>query len=204
MIFLSSQIFTNDLLAIQSKSRLSRWFQKKKWAGGNSDWYWRLICQTMILIGLIILLTVITMNTNKCWTGYLFHFWMKRQYNRFYSMEYWGYRWHLYNLISIFNKVNFKKNTAVATKYFILSRKYGVTKRTPDGEVTLYDNGTPRNTFESFFEAIHRREDTFYVVSFSGDHLLLPAASRNQSARPRMSLILPSILLPVNGKLKWT
>jgi hypothetical protein len=81
----------------------------------------------------------------------------------------------------------------------LISRKYGETKRTPDGELTLYDTATPRFTFESFFEAIHRREDTFYVVSFSGDHLLLPAASRNQSARPRMSLILPSILLPVNG-----
>ena len=83
--------------------------------------------------------------------------------------------------------------------FWDLSSKYGVTKRTREGGLTLYNSDKPRFTLDSFFEAIHRREDTFYVVSFSGDHLLLPAASRNQSARPRMSLILPSVLLPVNG-----
>ena len=63
--------------------------------------------------------------------------------------------------------------------------------------ITLYDDETPRFTYASFFEAIHRREDTFYVVSFSGDHLLLPASARNESSRPRMSLLLPSV--PLNG-----
>lgn len=46
--------------------------------------------------------------------------------------------------------------------------------------------------------AIRRRDDTFYVVSFSGDHLLLPAIAHNNTLRPKMSLVLPS--LPVNGK----
>ena len=63
--------------------------------------------------------------------------------------------------------------------------------------ITLYDEETPRFSYASFFEAIHRREDTFYVVSFSGDHLLLPASARNESSRPRMSLLLPSV--PLNG-----
>ena len=50
---------------------------------------------------------------------------------------------------------------------------------------------------------IDRREDTFYVISFSGDHLLLPAsfAGRNQSSRPKMSLLLPSITVNMNGNL---
>ena len=59
----------------------------------------------------------------------------------------------------------------------------------------------PRFTYESFFEAIDRRDDTFYVVSFSGDHLLLPASAKNQSTRPRMSLIMPSVRVNLNGKL---
>ncbi|KAL1131849.1 hypothetical protein AAG570_011460 [Ranatra chinensis] len=42
-----------------------------------------------------------------------------------------------------------------------------------------------------------RRDDTFYVVSFSDDHLLVPALAHNMSLRPRMSLILPTV--PVNG-----
>lgn len=66
-------------------------------------------------------------------------------------------------------------------------------------ELTIYDHSTPRFTYESFFEAIQRRDDTFYVVSFSGDHLLLPASFHNQSSRPRMSLLLPSVV-PLNGK----
>ena len=68
------------------------------------------------------------------------------------------------------------------------------------GEITIYDSHTPRFTYESFFEAIERREDTFYVVSFSGDHLLLPASSHNQTSRPRMSLLLPTLAVPMNGK----
>lgn len=50
----------------------------------------------------------------------------------------------------------------------------------------------------SLFEALGRREDTFYVVWFSGEHLLLPASSKNSTGRPRMSLVLPA--LPINGK----
>ncbi|XP_034194358.1 bZIP_ATF6 domain-containing protein ATf6 isoform X1 [Osmia lignaria lignaria] len=48
----------------------------------------------------------------------------------------------------------------------------------------------------SLFEALGRRDDTFYVVWFSGEHLLLPASSKNSTGRPRMSLVLPA--LPVN------
>ncbi|XP_045134373.1 cyclic AMP-dependent transcription factor ATF-6 alpha-like isoform X2 [Portunus trituberculatus] len=44
----------------------------------------------------------------------------------------------------------------------------------------------------SFLEAIQRRDDTYYVVSFSPDHLLVPATARNDSARPRMSLLMPT------------
>ena len=64
--------------------------------------------------------------------------------------------------------------------------------------MTLYDQETGQGfSYEALFEAIQRREDTFYVVSFSGDHLLLPAKSKNESSRPRMSLLLPSV--PLNG-----
>lgn len=49
----------------------------------------------------------------------------------------------------------------------------------------------------SLFDALRRRDDTFYVVWFSGEHLLLPASRKNNTARPRMSLVLPAV--PVNG-----
>lgn len=73
----------------------------------------------------------------------------------------------------------------------------------PRNGITLYKTETPRFSYDSFFEAIHRREDTFYVVSFSGDHLLLPASARNESTRPRMSLLLPSVAVPLNGKARF-
>ncbi|XP_077339745.1 cyclic AMP-dependent transcription factor ATF-6 beta isoform X2 [Lithobates pipiens] len=48
-------------------------------------------------------------------------------------------------------------------------------------------------------DAIERREDTFYVVSFRRDHLLLPAISHNKTSRPKMSLVMPA--LPVNDSV---
>ncbi|XP_030053160.1 cyclic AMP-dependent transcription factor ATF-6 beta isoform X2 [Microcaecilia unicolor] len=50
-------------------------------------------------------------------------------------------------------------------------------------------------TYEDFMGAIDRREDTFYVVSFRRDHLLLPAISHNKTTRPKMSLVMPAMAL---------
>uniref|UniRef100_A0A182VU40 BZIP domain-containing protein n=1 Tax=Anopheles minimus TaxID=112268 RepID=A0A182VU40_9DIPT len=47
--------------------------------------------------------------------------------------------------------------------------------------------------YAEFFEEIGRRDDTFYLVSFSDEHLLLPALAYNKTNRPRMSLILPTV-----------
>ncbi|XP_053675947.1 cyclic AMP-dependent transcription factor ATF-6 alpha [Anopheles nili] len=47
--------------------------------------------------------------------------------------------------------------------------------------------------YAEFFEEIGRRDDTFYLVSFSEEHLLLPALAYNKTNRPRMSLMLPTI-----------
>lgn len=51
----------------------------------------------------------------------------------------------------------------------------------------------PHKNYQDFFEAIHRRGDTFYVVSFRRDHLLLPATAHNKTRRPKMSLLLPAM-----------
>lgn len=46
--------------------------------------------------------------------------------------------------------------------------------------------------YAALFKEIHRQNDTFYVVSFRGDHLLLPALAHNNAFRPKMSLMLPT------------
>ncbi|CAK6981904.1 cyclic AMP-dependent transcription factor ATF-6 beta [Scomber scombrus] len=51
----------------------------------------------------------------------------------------------------------------------------------------------PEVTYNDFLDAIDRREDTFYVVSFRRDHLLLPAISHNKTSRPKMSLVMPAM-----------
>lgn len=51
----------------------------------------------------------------------------------------------------------------------------------------------PFDKYAEFFEQIHRQDDTFYVVSFRADHLLLPALAHNKTFRPKMSLMLPAV-----------
>ncbi|CAH1164608.1 unnamed protein product [Phyllotreta striolata] len=52
----------------------------------------------------------------------------------------------------------------------------------------------PDHIYSEFFEAINKQDDTFYVVSFTDQHLLLPALHHNKTRRPKMSLIMPSIM----------
>ncbi|KAM9444080.1 cyclic AMP-dependent transcription factor ATF-6 alpha [Clarias gariepinus] len=51
----------------------------------------------------------------------------------------------------------------------------------------------PHHTYSNFFDEINRRGDTFYVISFRRDHLLLPATNHNRGSRPKMSLVLPAM-----------
>ncbi|KAM4022029.1 cyclic AMP-dependent transcription factor ATF-6 alpha isoform 2-T2 [Anomaloglossus baeobatrachus] len=62
--------------------------------------------------------------------------------------------------------------------------------KNPVNELQIYYS-SPRS-YQEFLEAIRRRGDTFYIVSFRRDHLLLPATNRNKTSRPKMSIILPS------------
>ncbi|KAM9130005.1 cyclic AMP-dependent transcription factor ATF-6 alpha isoform 1-T1 [Pangshura tecta] len=68
--------------------------------------------------------------------------------------------------------------------------------RNSGNELQVY-YGSLRN-YQDFFEAIHRRGDTFYVVSFRRDHLLLPATTHNKTRRPKMSIVLPAINISEN------
>ncbi|XP_047410865.1 cyclic AMP-dependent transcription factor ATF-6 alpha isoform X2 [Sciurus carolinensis] len=68
--------------------------------------------------------------------------------------------------------------------------------RNSGNELQVY-YASPRS-YQDFFEAIHRRGDTFYVVSFRRDHLLLPATTHNKTTRPKMSIVLPAININEN------
>ena len=53
----------------------------------------------------------------------------------------------------------------------------------------------PQINYEELLSAIHRRDDTFYLLSYSSkDHLIIPPVSQNSSeVRPRFSLLIPLI-----------
>ncbi|XP_051233855.1 cyclic AMP-dependent transcription factor ATF-6 alpha [Dicentrarchus labrax] len=64
-------------------------------------------------------------------------------------------------------------------------------EKNPGSELQVYY--APHHTYGDFFAEINRRGDTFYVVSFRRDHLLLPATSHNKGSRPKMSVVLPAM-----------
>ncbi|XP_030311300.1 cyclic AMP-dependent transcription factor ATF-6 alpha isoform X3 [Calypte anna] len=68
--------------------------------------------------------------------------------------------------------------------------------KNPGNELQVY-YASPRS-YQDFLEAIRRREDTFYVVSFRRDHLLLPATTHNKTRRPKMSIVLPAVNINEN------
>ena len=69
----------------------------------------------------------------------------------------------------------------------------------PSNEVELYGIQPQLYDYSTLFGSFQRRNDTFYVVSFSSDHILLPAqAPLNASSRPKMSLVFPAV--PINSK----
>ncbi|XP_006873497.1 PREDICTED: cyclic AMP-dependent transcription factor ATF-6 alpha [Chrysochloris asiatica] len=68
--------------------------------------------------------------------------------------------------------------------------------RNSGSELQVY-YASPRS-YQDFFEAIRRRGDTFYVVSFRRDHLLLPATTHNKTTRPKMSIVLPAVNINEN------
>uniref|UniRef100_A0A669EVM8 Activating transcription factor 6 n=1 Tax=Oreochromis niloticus TaxID=8128 RepID=A0A669EVM8_ORENI len=64
-------------------------------------------------------------------------------------------------------------------------------EKNPGSELQVYY--APRHTYTDFFDELNRRGDTFYVVSFRRDHLLLPATSHNKGSPPKMSVVLPAM-----------
>lgn len=91
-------------------------------------------------------------------------------------------------------------------KYFSRDRPIKTVQKMVDIPVVdRYSNNQAVEVFSptlsrhaSLFEALGRKEDTFYVVWFSGEHLLLPASQKNDTARPKMSLVLPAV--SIDGK----
>lgn len=63
------------------------------------------------------------------------------------------------------------------------------------GQNSLQVYQASHRNYDEFYQAIDRRDDTFYFVSFSGDHLLLSAAPQNRTSRPLMSLVMPAMML---------
>ncbi|XP_043555933.1 cyclic AMP-dependent transcription factor ATF-6 alpha [Chiloscyllium plagiosum] len=81
------------------------------------------------------------------------------------------------------------KKTDIAQ--YVTGMYTNIDKKDSGSELQVYY--APDERYPNFFEAIRRRGDTFYLISFRRDHLLLPAISHNKTTRPKMSLVLPAM-----------
>lgn len=101
-------------------------------------------------------------------------------------------------------KVENRPSVVSSTAYrkYLLSQNNGraSARWIANNEIQVYESLADRYLFDAFFKAIEKKDDTFYVVSFSADHLLLPATKHNSTVRPRMSLLLPA--MPMNETMQ--
>ncbi|XP_033096940.1 cyclic AMP-dependent transcription factor ATF-6 alpha-like [Anneissia japonica] len=65
-------------------------------------------------------------------------------------------------------------------------------ENTDERGLQLYDNLFDRR-YANLLDALDRKNDTFYVVSFRRDHLLLPALQHNNTGRPKISVLMPAL-----------
>uniref|UniRef100_A0A8D3DF77 Activating transcription factor 6 n=1 Tax=Scophthalmus maximus TaxID=52904 RepID=A0A8D3DF77_SCOMX len=84
-------------------------------------------------------------------------------------------------------KTENKENAQILTVQYTETTE----EKNPGSELQVYY--APHHTYSDFFDELNRRGDTFYVVSFRRDHLLLPATNHNKGSRPKMSLVLPAM-----------
>lgn len=78
---------------------------------------------------------------------------------------------------------------------FAVDKRRTTTTSTEAGEVDVFRR-PPKKIEEQYaelFAELRRRDDTFYVVSFNADHLMLPALEYNKTERPKMSLMFPAL-----------
>uniref|UniRef100_A0A2C9LDA5 BZIP domain-containing protein n=1 Tax=Biomphalaria glabrata TaxID=6526 RepID=A0A2C9LDA5_BIOGL len=102
-----------------------------------------------------------------------------------------------------------KKKNYPPVKHFGSNSFGRYTQSVPNSEVNgpaVNSNTYPIQVFSGAYDsrqrllnAIHRRNDTFYVLSFSTDYFLVPATAHNKTMRPRMSLLMPVVTPLVNG-----
>lgn len=79
-------------------------------------------------------------------------------------------------------------------------KKYDVEDKGSENSLELFKPSISEE-YLRLFRGIKRQDDTFYVLSFNMDHILLPASAYNKSSRPKMSLMLPAGDPSLNGDI---
>lgn len=101
-----------------------------------------------------------------------------------------------YRKMQLRNRRNKKKPE---DKYAVERRR--VVTQEDAGQVDVFNSGNKGEMkYAELFKELRRRDDTFYVVSFNADHLMLPALAYNKTKRPKMSLMFPA--LGFNGTIE--
>lgn len=109
-----------------------------------------------------------------------------------YMPEYMEYKPNIKNIYKESKNIKSYSKKRQTLLNSMISMKKTLSQSVDRNQIEIFKPKKSGGKYSKLLKEIGRRDDTFYVLSFNTDHILLSAAAHNKSFRPKMSFMLPT------------